>query len=169
MKRLLDWDGFNKYSEFADANLVLENQGEDINSKKTRIKVSYAFQIITGRYRFFAELAYKLKIVYTRHPDINTAAVDGVHLFINPDFFAPLTEKHIDFILCHEVLHCALLHFARMEGRDPRKWNYATDYAPASRSGAGPSRSSSMTRAASWPAMAGCWRRSTSAWKKFRA
>jgi len=128
MKRLLDWEGFNRYSEFADANLVLENQGEDINSKKTRIKVSYAFQILTGRYRFFAELAYKLKIVYTRHPEIQTAAVDGVHLFINPDFFAPLTEKQIVFILCHEVLHCALLHFARMEGRDPKKWNYATDY-----------------------------------------
>jgi hypothetical protein len=128
MKRLLDWEGFNKYSEFADANLVLENQTEDINSKKTRIKVSYAFQILTGRYRFFAELAYKLKIVYTRHPEIQTAAVDGVHLFINPDFFAPLTEKQIVFILCHEVLHCALLHFARMEGRDPKKWNYATDY-----------------------------------------
>jgi hypothetical protein len=128
MKRLLDWDGFNKYNQFAESNAILENAADDINSKKTRIKVSYAFQILTGRYRFFAELAYKLKIVYTRHPEIQTAAVDGTHLFINPDFFAPLTEKQIVFILCHEVLHCALLHFARMEGRDPKKWNYATDY-----------------------------------------
>jgi hypothetical protein len=101
---------------------------DDPNSKITRIKVSYAFQVLTGRYRFFAELAYKLKIVYTRHPEIQTAAVDGVHLFINPDFFAPLTEKQIVFILCHEVLHCALLHFARMAGRDPEKWNIAGDY-----------------------------------------
>ena len=128
MKRLLDWNSFNRYQEFASTELVLENQTEDLNSKKARIKTSYAFQILTGRYRFFAELAYKLKIVYTRNPAIPTAAVDGTHLFINPDFFAPLTEKQIVFILCHEVLHCALLHFARMDGRDPRKWNYATDY-----------------------------------------
>lgn len=128
MKRLLDWNSFNRYQEFASTGLVLESQDDDINSKKARIKTSYAFQILTGRYRFFAELAYKLKIIYTRHPDIQTAAVDGTHLFINPDFFAPLTEKQIVFILCHEVLHCALLHFARMDGRDRLKWNYATDY-----------------------------------------
>jgi hypothetical protein len=128
MKRLLDWNSFNQYSKFSKSNLVLENQLDDPNSKITRIKVSYAFQVLTGRYRFFAELAYKLKIVYTRHPEIQTAAVDGVHLFINPDFFAPLTEKQIVFILCHEVLHCALLHFSRMAGRDPHRWNIAGDY-----------------------------------------
>jgi hypothetical protein len=128
MKRLLDWNSFNQYSQFSKANLVLENQLDDPNSKITRIKVSYAYQVLTGRYRFFAELAYKLKIVYTRHPEIQTAAVDGVHLFINPDFFAPLTEKQIVFILCHEVLHCALLHFSRMAGRDPQQWNIAGDY-----------------------------------------
>jgi len=128
MKILLDWNSFNRYQEFASTELVLENQIEDLNSKKARIKTSYAFQILTGRYRFFAELAYKLKIVYTRNSAIQTAAVDGTHLFINPDFFAPLTDKQIVFILCHEVLHCALLHFARMDGRSPTKWNYATDY-----------------------------------------
>lgn len=128
MKILLDWNSFNRYQEFASKELVLESQTDDLNLKKTRIKTSYAFQILTGRYRFFAELAYKLKIIYTRHPEIPTAAVDGTHLFINPDFFAPLTEKQIVFILCHEVLHCALLHFSRMEGRDPRKWNVAGDY-----------------------------------------
>lgn len=128
MKILLDWKSFNQYKEFASRELILENEGDDANMKKARIKTSYAFTILTGRYRFFAELAYKLKIIYTRHPEIQTAAVDGTHLFINPDFFAPLTEKEIVFILCHEVLHCALLHFARMEGRNPKKWNYATDY-----------------------------------------
>jgi predicted metal-dependent peptidase len=29
----------------------------------------------------------------------------------------------------HELLHVVFLHFARMEGRDHKKWNYATDYA----------------------------------------
>jgi hypothetical protein len=128
MKRLLDWHSFNQYSQFSKANLVLEDQLDDPNSKITKIKVSYAIQHMVGNYRFFAELAFKLKIVYTRHPEIRTAAVDGVHLFINPDFFAPLTQKQIIFILCHEVLHCALLHFSRMSGRDPDEWNIAGDY-----------------------------------------
>lgn len=129
MKNILDWDAFSLYDTFAQTHPILENASpEDDNRKRARVKVNYAMQKLTGKYRFFAELAYKLRIIYTRNEGIPVAATDGTNLFINPDEFAKFTEDQILFVLCHEVLHCALLHFARMNGRDHLKWNHATDY-----------------------------------------
>lgn len=126
MKKLLSWGEYGKYSDFSKQNLVLENEEADPNLKKVKIKVDYAIRGIAAKYKFFAELAYNLRIIYTRQ--VPTAAVDGTNMFINPDFFAPLTEPQIMFIVCHEVMHCALLHFARIKGRDGFRWNIAGDY-----------------------------------------
>lgn len=126
MRKILSWGEYDKYSDFSKNQIVLENEESDPNLKKVRIKVDYAIRGIAAKYKFFAELAYNLRIIYTRR--VPTAAVDGTNMFINPDFFAPLTEPQIMFIVCHEVMHCALLHFARIKGRDPFRWNIAGDY-----------------------------------------
>lgn len=126
--KLLKFNEYLKYSDFISDILTEEEQTVDKNTQIARIKVSYAFQVLTGKYRFFAELAYKLKLVFTRHLPYKTAATDGIHLFMDPDFFASLTEKQILFILCHEVMHCALLHTSRIGGRDHETWNRAGDY-----------------------------------------
>jgi hypothetical protein len=127
MKNLLSWGEYDKYSEFSNRqHILLENEDADLNLKKVRLKVDYAIRGISIKYKFFAELVYNLRIIYTRQ--VPTAAVDGTNMFINPDFFAPLTEPQIVFIVCHEVMHCALLHFARIKGRDPFRWNIAGDY-----------------------------------------
>jgi hypothetical protein len=127
MKQLLYWGDYNKYSEFTKpTGLVLESQESDPTMKRVKIKVDYAVMEIAGQYKFFAELLYKLRIIYTRQ--VKTAAVDGTNMFINPEFFDPLTEQQIIFIVCHEVMHCALYHFARIQGRDGFRWNIAGDY-----------------------------------------
>ena len=127
MKKILNWGEYDKYSEFSkQQHIIFENEEADPNLKKVRIKVDYAIRGIAAKYKFFAELAYNLRIIYTRR--VKTAAVDGTNMFINPDFFAPLTEPQIMFIVCHEVMHCALLHFSRIKGRDPFRWNIAGDY-----------------------------------------
>lgn len=70
----------------------------------------------------------------------DTAAVDGVHLFINPEFSSGLSDKELLFVAVHEVFHVANGHLWRtpqfiMEetnlqkrARLLKKWNYATDY-----------------------------------------
>ncbi len=58
---------------------------------------------------------------------VATAATDGVRLFFNPSFTAPLTSAELDGLVVHELLHCALRHGARRGPRQPELWNIAAD------------------------------------------
>jgi len=75
---------------------------------------------------FFGELALRLRLV--ERPDVPTLAVDGRHIFYNPDFVAGLSPSLTKSAMGHEVLHPILDHIGRRGGRDPRKWNQAGDY-----------------------------------------
>lgn len=75
---------------------------------------------------FFAHLALQLKFVADE--SIPTACTDGVRLKYNPRFVDSLSGPQNTFLICHEVLHCALGHVTRRGGRDPEKWNIAVDF-----------------------------------------
>src|SRR5438046_5152215 len=76
---------------------------------------------------FFASLLLRLKFV--RNDNIPTACVDGKTLTYSGKYVDGLTVPELTTVLAHEVLHCALGHFARRGARDLKDWNYATDYA----------------------------------------
>lgn len=59
---------------------------------------------------------------------ISVAAVDAEarELYMNPA--AGLDEEECRFVMAHELLHVALRHHARRQGRDPYYWNIACDY-----------------------------------------
>jgi predicted metal-dependent peptidase len=94
--------------------------------KKVRTNVSYAIGNIVKSHPFFAVAIMKIKYVYTYRFD--TAAIDGGTMFINPLFFNMLSPKAIQFVVMHELMHCMLLHFLRMMGRNHETWNQATDF-----------------------------------------
>ena len=62
-------------------------------------------------------------------------ATDNKNIFVNPIFCNWLSSKGRVFVICHEILHCLLLHFTRADAKhlnikfeDIReKWNHATD------------------------------------------
>ncbi|MFX1535486.1 MAG: VWA-like domain-containing protein [Promethearchaeota archaeon] len=56
-----------------------------------------------------------------------TMATDGYRVAYSPKFLETLTNNEILFVLCHEVLHCALEHIARRKGRERLLWNIAID------------------------------------------
>lgn len=58
-----------------------------------------------------------------------TAATDGKYIYFNERWVSKLSIEELQFVFGHEVLHCALNHFARESGRNHQKWNRATDYA----------------------------------------
>lgn len=76
---------------------------------------------------FFGTLTMYLIPVESR--DELTISTDGRYLYYNPKWISELTPEELEFVLCHEVLHCAFQHFTREAGRDKVKWNVATDYA----------------------------------------
>ena len=79
------------------------------------------------RHPFFGNMATRLKV---EHCDdwCPTAATDGKHLFYNTQFFNALSNKEIEFVIAHEILHCVFDHIIRREDRDPMIFNIACDY-----------------------------------------
>lgn len=75
---------------------------------------------------FFGRLALYLKLV--EEPAIPTLAVDGKHIFYNPDFVLTLPHNLVMSAIVHEIGHCMFDHIVRRGGRDPKLWNHAGDY-----------------------------------------
>lgn len=76
---------------------------------------------------FFGTLALQMPLV--ADPTTPTAWTDGTRIGYNPAYTATLTGQQLQGLLCHEVLHPALGHNWRRDGRDPQQWNEAADYA----------------------------------------
>ena len=79
------------------------------------------------RHPFFGNMATRMKV---QHCDdwCPTAATDGRNLYYNTQFFNALTNKEIEFVIAHEILHCVFDHIIRREDRDPQIYNIACDY-----------------------------------------
>lgn len=84
--------------------------------------LAVAFKVIED-----AELCYRM--------GISVAAVDAQagEIYLNPAAFTnswntALRSDEYRFVMAHELLHVALRHHARRQGRDPFLWNVACDY-----------------------------------------
>lgn len=74
---------------------------------------------------FFGRLCMQLEFVES---ELNsTAWTDGKYLGYYAPYVMTLTGKQLQCLIAEEVLHCALMHFKRKEGRDWRIWNLACD------------------------------------------
>ncbi len=98
--------------------------------KKAKHAVTRARTVLLVSQPFYGTLALQLELVeVTDKSFVNTMAVDGRHLFYNPEFVLSLTEDELVGVNAHEVAHCAFQHMTRRGHRDPRLWNVAGDYA----------------------------------------
>lgn len=76
---------------------------------------------------FFADLAFSFPINFDDTMNPPTACTDGVSITFHPAMVHALSDGELEFILSHEVMHPALMHNARCQGRNPGKWNAACD------------------------------------------
>ena len=77
---------------------------------------------------FFGVLICNLETVITEDLFPPTAATDGKKVYYHPAFVERCTPEELEFLVCHEIMHVALLHMCRLGERHPVKWNFATDY-----------------------------------------
>ncbi len=77
---------------------------------------------------FWAMVLLRLQIIVDRAADF-PMATDGTRLIYNPARCKRYSDPEIVFILAHEVLHVIGAHHCRRQGRDPKGWNVAADYA----------------------------------------
>ena len=74
---------------------------------------------------FLGSLMCSLTFIWSRH--LPTAATNAINFWWNPDWFLSLDPEVRKTVLMHELWHVARLHIVRLDGRNPRYWNYACD------------------------------------------
>ena len=79
------------------------------------------------RHPFFGNMATRLQIK-SADDWLGTAAVDGRNLYFNTQFFNAMSNKEIEFVIAHEILHCVFDHLGRRDDRNPKIYNIAADY-----------------------------------------
>lgn len=107
--------------------------------KKRSYELSEALSRLIHAQPFFAVILMDL-LEIQETDQVPTAATNGRHLFINPEWYNPLDIDERVFILAHEVSHVIFEHCPRMKlymdrgvGPDLKewsnnRWNQATDY-----------------------------------------
>ena len=90
-------------------------------------RIIFARICLLLRHPFFGNMATRLRIVEADEW-LGTAAVDGRNLYFNTQFFNAMSNKEIEFVIAHEILHCVFDHLLRREDRDAMIFNIAADY-----------------------------------------
>jgi len=78
---------------------------------------------------FLGALVLRLPMVEADPNWCRTTATDARTLYYNRAFIEALSLDHVQFMLAHEALHCALAHFARRQHRVKHRWDVACDHA----------------------------------------
>jgi predicted metal-dependent peptidase len=77
---------------------------------------------------FFATLLLQMPRVAVGPEVCAMAATDGEKFFYNPAGVESLTFDVVRTLQAHEVMHVAMLHHTRMDGKDPKLANIAGDH-----------------------------------------
>lgn len=81
--------------------------------------------------RFGSEIAVA-NIEFKDDLPYHTAATDGKNVYVDPNYFASLSENDRLFLIAHEIMHIKFMHMYRLVDKDGKKrnmylWNVATD------------------------------------------
>ena len=104
-----------------------DNKDIDAILEETKKLMSRALAGLILDEPFFASLALRLRL--EADLETQTAKTNGTYIKYNPLWVSTLSVDLIKGLICHEVMHCALLHHTRMGNREMKKWNRAADYA----------------------------------------
>ncbi|HWR87430.1 MAG TPA: VWA-like domain-containing protein [Acidiferrobacterales bacterium] len=78
---------------------------------------------------FLGALVLRLPMVEADPAWCRSTATDARTFYYNREFIEVLSLDHVQFMLAHEALHCALAHFARRQHRVKHRWDVACDHA----------------------------------------
>lgn len=93
----------------------------------TKLAAARAQLLLNKGEGFWGVLALRLDLV--EDGSIPTLAVDGRHIFYNPEYVLSLEDTYVRSAIAHEVQHCVFQHMSRRGDRTPRRWNKAGDFA----------------------------------------
>jgi len=100
----------------------------DLSNEKKR---EYIKRILLSRMRILCNAGFYglllMHMDFAIDMKCETAATDGRKIYFGPSFLNNLSDDELDFIMMHEIMHCALQHCLRTGDRDPEAFNIASD------------------------------------------
>lgn len=94
-------------------------------------KREYARRLLLSRMRILADNGFYglllMHMGYGIDENCATAATDGKKIIFGPAFLEEISDRELDFVMMHEVLHVALRHCMRRGERDGERFNIACD------------------------------------------
>lgn len=112
---------------------TLSEKNKAVTATDPAVDAAVKEKLITARIAlllkapFFGNLATRLQLT-NADQWCPTAATDGRYFYYNSEFVNSLSQKEIEFLVGHEVLHVVYDHMSRRGERDPRLFNCAADY-----------------------------------------
>jgi predicted metal-dependent peptidase len=102
---------------------------EAVETNPVETKLSAARTKLILERPFLGALVLRLPLEAADPRWCPTTGTDARALYYNPGYIEALPPDHLQFVLAHEALHCALSHFARRQHRDRKRWDIACDFA----------------------------------------
>jgi predicted metal-dependent peptidase len=135
-----DWAAlFGQGLAEAVTDAVRDVSGRDVQKGKATSEIERCKAWFMSSFPLLGALAANFEVIedpsLCRRMEISVAAVDAEagKIYWNSTTFAPQWDKAVRdeeyrFVMAHELLHVALRHHARCQGRNPFLWNVACDY-----------------------------------------
>mgnify|MGYP004642756147 FL=1 len=100
----------------------------EISNEKIR---QYIHRLLVARMRILCNHGFYglllMHMVYSIDEGCETAYTDGERIAFSPTFLEELSDKELDFVMMHEILHVVLQHCLRGEDKDNERYNIAAD------------------------------------------
>lgn len=94
-------------------------------------KREYMKRLLLSRMRILCDHGfYGLLLMHMRYgldESVETACTDGKFIIFAPSFLKELSDKELDFVMMHEIMHVVLQHCTRGDGLDKERYNIACD------------------------------------------
>lgn len=100
----------------------------EISNEKIR---QYINRLLVARMRILCNHGFYglllMHMIYSIDEGCETAYTDGERIAFSPTFLEELSDKELDFVMMHEILHVVLQHCLRGEDKDNERYNIAAD------------------------------------------
>lgn len=100
----------------------------EISNEKIR---QYINRLLVARMRILCNHGFYglllMHMIYSIDEGCETAYTNGERIAFSPTFLEELSDKELDFVMMHEILHVVLQHCLRGEDKDNERYNIAAD------------------------------------------
>lgn len=109
-----------------EVKTISDEELKQIKKEASEILANVRQQVLMT-YPFIGSISMRLELIPTRDYRIRTACTNGSEIYFDIEFLSKLTQEERLFVLCHEIYHIVMMHMLRLQNRNAKLFNIATD------------------------------------------